>query len=448
MSNGIYTAVAALLIIGALGAHGEDTALTAAKAKSVPLEISLDEACSLALENNPAINSIRERLVQQDGVLKEARALSRPHVAASGNYETFDDARLQSFGDDISVDSTRWNASLDATLTIFSGGRNYQHIKGQEAHKRSIHSSVVATEEDLLLLVHEVYYGAWLADRRVAVQKEAISVLEEQLQMTKNMFDAGSGEKYDVTQAAVALANARPPLIRAGNQRRRSIDRLQEIIGIPYPTGVDASGIKLEPLAEIPSSELTLTDAVATAMSSRPEIERIKHDIESAARELKLMKLAQAPVLDLFAGYGIESDMFGGTSSLEGWSSGIKLNWDILDGGVRRGKVQQARSKARQIGFNSKELELTIKGEVRKAYYDQQEAKAIYEVSAQIIAQAREALVLGQNRYKAGKGTQLEVLESQLQLTRAQLEQSTARRDLELASVQMKRAIGVKIIER
>ncbi len=447
MSKRIYTAVAALLLMGALGTHGKDAA-TSTKAGSVPLEISLNEACSLALENNPAINSIRERLVQQDGVLKEARALNRPHISASGNYATFDDARLQSFGDEVNVESTRWDTSLDATLTIFSGGRNYHYIKGEESRKRSIDSRVTAAEEDLLLLVHEVYYRAWLADRRIAVQKEAISVLGEQLRVTKNMFEAKVGEKYDVTQAEVALANARPPLIRAENDKRRSIDRLQEIIGIPYPAGVDASGIKLEALAEIPSADLKLSDAIASAMSSRPEVERIKHDIETAQREVTLMKREQSPVLDLFAGYGIESDMFGGDSSLEGWSSGLKLKWAIFDGGVRRGKVLQARSKARQVGFNSKNLELTIKGEVRKAYYDQQEAEAIYAVSGQIIAQAREALALGQNRYKADKGTQLEVLESQLQLTRALLEQSTARHDLELASVQMKRAIGVAIIER
>ena len=61
---------------------------------------------------------------------------------------------------------------------------------------------------------------------------------------------------------------------------------------------------------------------------------------------------------------------------------------------------------------------------------------------AKVIAQAREALDMAQDRYRAGNGTQLEVLESQLQLTRAQLEQSVARHDLELALVQMQRATG------
>lgn len=453
MKTQIYTAIAALLLFcsfaGAENAPGKDSGHASGntEARYVPEDLGLDEACSLALQNNPGINSVREQLVQQDGVLREAKAVSRPRLSSSGTYETYDDARLQSFGDGFSADSTRWNSSLDASLTVFSGGRNYHYIKGQEAIKRSIDSSVTATEEDLLVLVHITYYKAWLADQRASVQKEAIAVFEEQLQVTKNMFEAGAGEKYDVTQAQVALANARPPLIRAMNDRRRSIDRLQEIIGLPYPINVDASGITLESLEEIPSSELQLSEAVVSAMSNRPEIERIQHDIEAAQRELTLVKRELSPEIDVFAGYGIESDMFGG-GSLEGWSSGVRLNWDIFDGGIRRGKVQQARSKARQVELDSRELELAIKGEVRKAYYDQQEAVAIYDTSAQVIAQAREALELAQNRYKAGKGTQLEILESQLQLTRAQLEQSTARHDLELASVQMKRAMGVKIVER
>ena len=436
----IYTAILALALIsasaGAQSAPGEETGSTAktTEMRYVPKELGLADACSLALHNNPGINSVREELIKQDGVLREAKALSRPKLTASGSYQTFDDARLQSFGEGISVDSTSWDASLDASIPVFSGGRNYQYIKGEEARKRSINSGVAASEEDLLVLVHVRYYAAWLAGQRVSVQK--------------NRFEAGVGEKYDVTQAEVALANARPPLIRAMNDRRRSIDRLQEIIGLPYPVNVDASVITLESPEEIPSPDLKLIDAIVSAMSNRPEIEGVQHDIETAQRELKLVKRDLSPEISLFAGYGIESDMFGGDSSLEGWSSGVELNWDIFDGGIRRGKVQQARSTARQVALESRELELAIKGEVRDAYYDQQEAIAIYDTSAQVIAQAREALGLAQNRYKAGKGTQLEVLESQLQLTRAQLEQSTARHDLELASVQMKRAMGMKIVER
>ena len=81
----LCTAIVGLLFVGVCGAVGKDAGAT------VPLEISLDEACGLALESNPGINSIREQLVQQDGVLREAKALSRPHVSASGRYETYDD---------------------------------------------------------------------------------------------------------------------------------------------------------------------------------------------------------------------------------------------------------------------------------------------------------------------------------------------------------------------
>ncbi len=441
MKTKLY-AIVCLLLISAVADAEEN------KSKAVPLKLGLEEACMLTLTNNPGIQSIREQLVQQSGVLTEAKGSMYPHLTASGRYESFDDDRLQSFGDNFRPDSTRWNASVDASMTIFSGGRNYHHIKGEQARLRAIDAAVDATEEDLLFSVHRAYYDAWLADQRVQVQMEAVSVFEEQLQITKNMFDAGVGEKYDVTQAQVALANARPPLIRAQNDRLRSIDRLQEIIGLPYPDGVDASGVKLQPLSGATPSDVKLRDAIATAMKDRPEIERTAYTIEAAWRQLSVVKREQAPLIDLFANYGIESDMFGRDDSLEGWSTGVRMNWALFDGGIRRGKVRQARSQTIQAKLQGAGLTLTIKGEVRQAFYNQQEAASILEMSKQVIGQAREALQLARNRYKAGKGTQLEVLESQLQLTRAQLEQSTARHDMELASIQMKRAIGEKIIQR
>lgn len=416
--------------------------------QAVPLKLGLEQACMLALTNNPGIRSVREQLIQQSGTLTEARSSRYPHLTASGAYQSFDSDRLQSFGEDSSVESSRWNGAVEASVTVFSGGRNRHYVKGEEARLRAIGSTVEATEDDLLLAVHRAYYNAWLADQRVNVQKEAVSVFEEQLQITKNMFDAGVGEKYDVTQAQVALANARPPLIRAQNDRRRSIDRLQEIVGLPYPDGVDASGIALEPLPEVEGSDVELAAAITAAMKDRPELEGAAQNIETAQRNLIVVKREQAPLIDLFANYGIESDMFGGDSSLEGWSTGVRMNWSLFDGGLRRGKVRTARSMTRQAELQVSGLELSIKGEVRQAFYDQQEAAAILVTSKKVIEQARESLQLARNRYKADRGTQLEVLESQLQLTRALLEQSTAHHDMALASVQMKRAVGERIIER
>jgi outer membrane protein len=190
-----------------------------------------------------------------------------------------------------------------------------------------------------------------------------------------------------------------------------------------------------------------LKDAMATAINNRPEREKMQHDLETAEHRLHVAKAGQSPEVNLFADYGAESDIFGSGTSLEGWSTGVRLSWDLFDGGSRRGKVQQAHSMLRQTQHKDAELKLTIEGEVRKAYYDQQEAASILTTSAEIIEQAREALQLAQDRYKAGKSTQLEVLESRLQLTRAQLEASVARHDMELAAVQMKRAIGQPLRE-
>ena len=88
---------------------------------------------------------------------------------------------------------------------------------------------------------------------------------------------------------------------------------------------------------------------------------------------------------------------------------------------------------------------LEVEGEVREAYYNFLEAKSILETSQLVIQQAEEALRLARNRYQAGRGTQLDVLQSQLQLTRAKLEHSTALHDMKLASIEIKRAVGADL---
>ena len=52
---------------------------------------------------------------------------------------------------------------------------------------------------------------------------------------------------------------------------------------------------------------------------------------------------------------------------------------------------------------------------------------------------------LARNRYRAGRGTQLDVLESQLQLARSALEHLTALNSLQRAVIRINRAMGIAL---
>ena len=84
---------------------------------------------------------------------------------------------------------------------------------------------------------------------------------------------------------------------------------------------------------------------------------------------------------------------------------------------------------------------------MRRAWFDVQEAAEILETADLVIEQAREALRLAENRYGAGALTQLDVLQSQLALTRSLLDRESAEQDYHVAYARLREALGLSPIQ-
>ena len=80
---------------------------------------------------------------------------------------------------------------------------------------------------------------------------------------------------------------------------------------------------------------------------------------------------------------------------------------------------------------------------MRDAFFDFEEARSIIVSSAAATEEAETALELARNRFEAGRGTQLDVLESQLQLTRSRLTVAEARNALQRSVIAIRRAVGL-----
>jgi outer membrane protein TolC len=114
----------------------------------------------------------------------------------------------------------------------------------------------------------------------------------------------------------------------------------------------------------------------------------------------------------------------------------------LIDLGRTKGQVIQASARLAEIEARADQERLNIEGEVRQAFFDYDEASQILETSQLVVKQASEALRLAQNRFEAGALTQLEVLQSRLELTRAQLEEVQSLHTYNVAIARLRQAVG------
>lgn len=430
-----------LSIAGNLQAAAPDPINPSSEGAVLPLELTIETAIQLAYRYNPELRAAREQLREQQGLMTSTESVRLPAFDAFGNYQVEDQSRLQSFGG--SQDDTSWSAGVQVTQPLYSGGRLNAQVRSQRESGQGLLSQVEATQINILTETYEKFYDALLAREAIVVQEESVDLLRQQLNLASNRYQAGSAPRFDVLQAEVRVANAQPPLIRARNQYRLAIEDLRATLGLPYPAGNDAGDVTLEGSWISHEAPLETERLVEMALEQRPELAELQHQQRAVEYDLKQSTAQRQPRIDALANYSAQNDRFSEDGeTLEGWLVGVQATLPLWEGGRIRGEIVQARSRLEQIKLREQDAQLSIEVEVRQAISSVEEAREILGAADLTIEQAAEAVRLADNRYQAGGLTQLDVLSSQLELTRAKLEQITAARDYQIQLVRLYRAIG------
>ncbi len=272
--------------------------------------------------------------------------------------------------------------------------------------------------------------------------------LGKELEDQTRRYEAGTVPRFNVLRAEVEAANARPRLIRARNAHRIAKNNLTHLLGYHVPADIwEDIPLQLTGQLDAEPYPIELPAAVAQALEKRPELGALRK-AESLRREgITSAKGTFKPSVQFFAGYGARNSNFSDdlTREVSGWTTGAQLTWDLFDGFLTRGKVDQARALYQKaivdLDDNARRIEL----EVRAAYSNFIEAREVMESQKKVQEQADEALRLATARSEAGTGTQLDVLSSQTALTEARTTQIQSRRDYAVARARLERAIGLSV---
>ncbi|MCR6656792.1 MAG: TolC family protein [Opitutus sp.] len=405
---------------------------------SVPDRLDLQTAIGFAIEHNYAIRQARERIKQQEGVVLEVTANMIPNVGASGTYQINDQEISQSSP----ASHTGWNLSVTASQIIYAGGGVRSSVRSAKLSREAAILDLQAVINDALLQVRTAFFNVLLARERIIVQERNLELLQEQLKTTTDRFEAGTVSSFERLRAEVAVANAKTPLITARNDYRLAIEALRQSLGLS--TSNDATEVpEILGTLDYTPVEFDLQAAFSSARANRPDLQRLAKLTEAGEQSITTARSGYYPTVSAFGGYQLRkgrTNNFGDSS--DGWLAGVQANWDIFDGRATRGRVVQARSAAEQIRLTLNEAELAAEVDVRRAYSSWQEATELAEVSRRVVEQAEEAVRLANARYNAGTGTQLDVLQAQVELTTARTNQVQAYYNYNIAVADLRRAMG------
>ena len=439
--------------------HGQAQSVTNAPTNSesrLLRPLALAEALDLALQQNGAIRKSRAGLEATYGVIVQTRAIALPKVGVNSSYSANDDGstdRFKAKGGNVTNNfianafefaNQRWSADIRVTQSIYEGGRINSALRTARLTREQAllrHQTIIA---DVLRDVRVAYYDVLVAQQLIAVQEASLKLLQQELEETTKRLDAGTVPRFNVLRAEVEVANARPKLIRARNAFRTGKDRLATLLGENIPRGTDELPLELTDKLEAAPWNVDLSAAIAQALEHRTELEALRKAETLRAENVTNAKGGYKPSVQIFAGYGTKSSQFSSdlTEELHGWEAGAQMSWNVFDGFLTKGRVQEAEGLRRQTEEELAEAARSVELDVRTAYSSFLEAGAVLRSQEKVQESAEESLRLANARAGAGTATQLDVLNAQTALTEARSTQVQALHGFAVARAKLERAVG------
>ena len=436
------------LLIGAATSH------LFAQGQPPPQTLALQQCIDLALKQNPAVLKAQQEIRRTHGLVVEARADTIPHVTAFGTYAQIDPSAIDKFpfggggGTTTSqvFDNQKqpWVARVEATQLLYAGGRVTANMRAAKLSDQIATLGFQQTVADTILSVRTAFYQILLNKAQVTVREQSVTLLEQQLEDARHRFDAGAVPRFNVLRAEVELANAKPPLIRAQNDLRLAREALVKLLAIDSPKNQDFTPIAFEGELAYEHREWNLNRALTDALVRRPELQQAEKQVSVATENIKVARAGYLPELFVFGNYAIFDSTFSDDigETVDGWTVGARATWPLFDGLATKGKVSQARAQREQADLDFADARRAIELEVRQAYSDYLQSVELLEAQKKTVEQAEESLRLAEARFRAGTGTQLDVLSAQTALTDARSNEIQALYDYNVAVATLERATG------
>jgi outer membrane protein len=388
-----------------------------------PMHLTLTDAERLALAGNPRVQVSRLTALAEHQVITEQRSNLLPTVVGNITAVGADSgSRLAAGGLSNSAVYSRAASGLNATqlVTDFGRTRNLTASAGRRAQASD--QSTLDTRAQVLITVDRAYFGLLRANAVLTVAQQTVNTRQLVSDQVTALARSNLRSTLDVSFANVNLGQAQLLLASAQNDKSAAEADLANALGLPAQT----SGFTLDE-APLPDPLPDQADPlVQQAIRDRPDIVSLRLQQSSAERFVEAEHDLSLPTIAVAGSAGFvpvgEVQVPGRFGAI-----GVNVNIPILNGGLFRARRNEAELRAQSATQAVLDLQNRVTRDVRVAWLGARTAFERLTLTAQVLAQARLAGDLSQERYNLGLGSIIELTQAQLNVTSAEIDSTTAK---------------------
>jgi outer membrane protein TolC len=417
--------------------------------------LTLEEAVSLATQNNANVKIAGQRVQEMDARVRGARADYFPVLSNDSSAVRIAEQQHLSIpqgslgvypvtgpipGTDVRIPAGKLNFGL-STTTLTQPITQFFKIRAgvdvARADASTARADVQRARNEIALKVKEVFYGILSTERRRDAVDAQIRAVELQMAEERHAAESGVILEVKVAEARAQIAQAK----HAWGQLQDAVTNMKlemtDLLGLPLDTSLEL----VQPVSSASDSAPGVSDALQEALARNPEIEAAGRQLEKARAALRAARAEYIPEISAFAQH-VYQDGAPFLSRNNG-VVGFHMTWTIFEFGKRRGLVSERAAQVAQAEENLARLRNRVQIDVENAIRKLNRTNTGVDSAKQVVVARQETRRITADQVEAETTNRSTLLAAEAALLVAQADLLRAQYDRSVAAADLSRLTGM-----
>src|ERR1700692_3090401 len=412
-----------------------------ANAPAEVLRLTLDQAVALALKQNTtaqiavilAAEAVQDKNVARAPLLPQAQ-LDSSDAVRRVNIEAQFGKPIQGFPEHIGpIQVFQAGPSFSAPVFDLTLWRRYQ---AERSIANAQKANSLSTREQVVLLVVSQYIGTLRAVATVQAAGSRVDLAQALYNQAADLQHEGVGTGIDTLRANVELQNEKQRLLEAQADRETSLFGLSRLLNLDPRQNIELG----DSLSFFDTPQPDVEASIEESLAVRPEWKALHEQIRAAENQKKAASESRLPSLH-FSGNWAEL----GTqpsSVIPTYTYAGTVSMPLFTGGRIHAEMVRADLDIQKLQQQQADLRNQIALDVKTALINLDSARSQVKVANLGVQLSKEEVDQARDRFNAGVANNIEVIQAQDSLARANDNQIAALYRFNQARADLARSIG------
>lgn len=399
--------------------------------------LSLKDAEHQALDANPQIRASYYNSLAATETVREVRSAYFPMAFSSvTGAGAQDGTRIAAGGlnNPTILDRVAGGVAVSQLITDF--GRTSHLVQSSSLVASSREKDVDQRRADVLLQVDRAYFNALRAQALLKVARQTVDARQTVVDQVAALAASGLKSGLDLSFAKINLGEAQLLLVQSQNDLQAAHASLAAALGSSQPAAYE---LVEEPLPSAPTDDQA--PLVAQALRDRPDVAAQRLSGQALATYADAERSLWMPAISFVAAAGFTPYHQVGLTDRYS-AAGVNVTVPLSNGSLYAARHAEAAFRARAQDQVLRDLQNRVARDVTVAWLDARAGYQRLDLTNQLVAQATDALELADTRYNLGLSSIVELSQAQLNKTRAEIEQASARYEYQARTAALRYQTG------